>query len=224
MIDEIYSKLKENAVILNGEQKNRQFHPSLLLPIEKELLNHHPYQRQVPVLYSEYEAQRYKGNRASYDTIHAAYCGILFFGSITTLHIAEEGRKKNLDAIVLLYHRALDLNPGQAPYSPKDSPDNRASSGESSLVVLAENGVISSFYANMTNKEAKVKGLITSWHPDGKEGYAVFPYPEEKEDVDFFLFQVKLFMELNGATNALQSLPELVMLAKTSYQSFAKKE
>ena len=117
--------------------------------------------------------------------------------------VQENGNGRNLSAVTFchLSNERCEQEPDGEVVSRKGR--------EWVLTFLAENGVVIAGY--IANRGANLFAM--SWHPEGMEGYAAWPYPEEESHVLPRIMQPMCNRQIDYSEKALEALKYTVMLA-----------
>ena len=193
---------------LSGEEgaKNPIFlGPKPITYCEQQLLAFPSYQESVlqnnlPYQYAEY--------RELQGAVTGIYQGMKLQVGQTELHLREVGKVENILAAAILYV-------GDAILEEKDAVRGQLGR-EASLVLLLDNGVVSSAYIN-----SEVKKILSGcWYPHTSHRLAINPYPIQEQDIALPFRQAAQLSQpgIDFNSKTFLSLPPLVMLAVESYK------
>lgn len=207
MINEMYSNVKNALNVVYRSDKSRHISMNLLESMEEELLMGGTYEKKIPASYSSDPGSRFN-LRKLVEPIDAIHSDFVILGGVATSHIAEKGKGKNLDEIILIcssHGHSLDLGHSRAEFGV----------GEVAIVTQLENGVISALY---THEDVNYGAAVISWYPGTKKGFAALPYPSQKFDAGMTVRHAINRIPVPRNTKLQEFIPELVMICKAGYE------
>ncbi len=172
-----------------------------LLYAEQELLLDMPYERHTPDAYPFGEMEKV-GCRSIREAANGQYLNMHLRVGTTTLHVREKESDANIDAIVLIYMGELI----ETIQGPSEAQAHKLSS--SIIMLMLETGIISTTYL-----PSPAMAIVDSCYPEGKVGYAAYPYPKDKGAIVSRFEMITSQHPRTRTTKAYRAIPDLVMLA-----------
>ena len=206
MINDILPRLTTRLTRVKSTGVSCHVHPIVFSSVEKELCQDETYIQKIPEGYPK-DMPEQRGYRRLLQPADAVYQNIKLRIGLSKLHIADKETKKNLEAIALFYFSNVE--------SLKIGTARAHALAAISGAYLLENGVVASLYGI-----GDLVALVSSWYPEGKEGFGGLPYPKTRFDVKDVLERTAnssgVLPQEAIDSNEFKVLPDLVMLCVES--------